>query len=166
MHNLGEGLAVQGCLQRKSKCLEINVSGHSSWKSLVTTERQQLSIFPHACLPPSGEIKHSHEKLQSSGRGMGYQYCYMTSRKKPLSKKKWDSGLTRRPWTCNWTTSENISIILPFIIVTFQKELYEPNGSARCLCGSTGVANKKKIRCGAWRRRTSTLSATHLSLNF
>ena len=71
------GRSVQGFqVQKKSKCLGINVSGHSSWKSSVTSERQQLSIFPHACQcwlpPPDGEIKHSHEKLQSSGLGMGH----------------------------------------------------------------------------------------------
>ena len=170
-------------MQRKSKYLWINVSGHSSRKSLVTTERQQLSIFPHAWLAPcSREIKHSHMVFHISILPNDL------SEKKQISKKEKTSELTDRPslqkvcmqvsfpriWTpntqrdyrCEWKTRRGV---LPRQIRCGDtwKHTLEKNQTKMWQCEWKKTRREaRQIRCGARRRRTSTLSTAHLSLNF
>ena len=152
------GRSVQGFqVQKKSKCLGINVSGHSPWKSSVTSERQQLSIFPHTCqcwLPPlDGEIKHSHEKLQSSGLGMGHLSIFPHA----TFRKILNSGQVLN-------AKEKIKIYF------FPDFIFFSDGVGRCLSASIWVANKKKtavgqIRCGAADGHRPYHPHIYLSLN-
>ena len=128
---------------------------------VIGHKRKATAINISTCLPvltapPDGEIKHSHEKLQSSGLGMGHLSIFPHA----TFRKILNSGRTYEPGFKCKRKDKNFS----FLILSFS------DGVGRCLSASIGVANKKKtavgqIRCGAADGHRPYHPHIYLSLN-